>query len=190
MERRLCIIKRAMRIVLTDNNDSFTHNLEHLIYTATAVSPCVVPYKELASVQPDAWDLLVISPGPGHPSEYPDYARLFSSEIPILGICMGMQIMNEYFGGTTSRSQECVHGKSEEIMMEGRVHVVARYHSLYVSNVGKGLLVTATNKDGVPMTIRHISRPLMGYQFHPESFLTQNGIWFITHALCFFGFNS
>ncbi|OBQ54853.1 anthranilate synthase component II [Halodesulfovibrio spirochaetisodalis] len=181
-----------MRIVLIDNNDSFTRNLEHLLVTATCFVPDIVTYGEqgtsLQHCPFDQYDLIVISPGPGHPSEYAAYNCVFESGKPVLGVCMGMQIINQFFGGTTDRLPDCVHGKTDTLEINGEARTVARYHSLYLSSVGAGLRVTATlSGTDVPMIVEHETRPVMGLQFHPESFLTEQGEWYIHHAMRFFG---
>ena len=253
-----------MRILLADNNDSFTRNLEHCLYAATGHTPQVVPYASLIhttghtpvpakdcaghpanartgnvhfchpqnhmvhtncaghgatqlpvspkldqanqpdgsfvpSYAPSNYDLIVISPGPGHPCEYTGYGQYIDSGVPVLGICMGLQIINQHFGGETARLAGCVHGKAENITFtlntgkkkrtKPTKRTVARYHSLYLSRLGKNLRTFAENANGVPMAVQHISRPIAGYQFHPESFLTDDGVWYIRHALTIFGLN-
>jgi len=177
-----------MDILLIDNNDSFTHNLEHLL--ATSVSgACVVvkPYARLATLDFSRFELIVISPGPGTPVEYPGYERVFASGKPVLGICLGMQIMNEHRGGRTGRVQGCMHGKADRIVFNGTERVVARYHSLCVTQVGDGLDILSKNTDSVPMCLGSRRNRLLGYQFHPESFLTPDGGAFIDHALDYLG---
>ncbi|MEZ0575704.1 aminodeoxychorismate/anthranilate synthase component II [Halodesulfovibrio aestuarii] len=181
-----------MRIVLIDNNDSFTRNLEHLLVMATTFAPDIIPYGEngaaLLTYPFEQSDLIVISPGPGHPAEYNAYNGVFESEKPVLGICMGMQIINNYFGGTTDRLPDCVHGKTDLLEINGELRTVARYHSLYLSSIGENLRVTSSlSGTNVPMIIEHQTRPVMGLQFHPESFLTEQGEWYIHHAMRFFG---
>jgi para-aminobenzoate synthetase component 2 len=182
-----------VHIVLIDNNDSFTRNLEHLLVAATSSKPDIISYGEDgAALQgyPFAnYDLIVISPGPGHPDEYSAYDYVFKSGKPVLGICMGMQIINRFFGGTTDRLPNCVHGKTDSLELDdGTLRTVARYHSLYLSSIGDGLQVTATLAGSdIPMIIEHKTRPIMGLQFHPESFLTDQGEWYIHHAMRFFG---
>lgn len=173
-----------MDILLIDNNDSFTRNLEHLLIAAVPESAVtVIGYDAMRNVDLARYDLLVISPGPGEPAEYPGYERVMRSGRPVLGICLGMQIINDFFGGKTARLPGCVHGKTDTIVIGGSEREVARYHSLYVAEVGGGLEVLATNGDGVTMCIGNRGARIFGYQFHPESFLTPDGGWFIEHAL-------
>lgn len=175
-----------MKLLLVDNEDSFTRNLEHLLATATGLDPVLMAYADFTPS--DAWEagLLVISPGPGHPSEYPKYQPLFAQEaprLPVLGICLGMQIMNHALGGDVARLPGCFHGRAEAIDFMGQHVRVARYHSLYCSRLAPGLILDAATDQGVPMAVHHQDRPLVGYQFHPESFLTEAPEAFILHAL-------
>ncbi|MGE4298444.1 MAG: aminodeoxychorismate/anthranilate synthase component II [Desulfovibrionaceae bacterium] len=176
-----------MRILLVDNNDSFTRNLEHLLVAATGVAPVVAPYAGLDGVDPRAWDMIVLSPGPGAPGEYPGHGRLLDAGVPVLGVCLGMQAINAHFGGATDRLDGCVHGRTDTIVWDGAPRLVARYHSLHASRVADCLEVIAANAAGVPMALRHRTLPILGYQFHPESFLTPQGREFIDHATLFFG---
>ncbi|MGL1863153.1 MAG: aminodeoxychorismate/anthranilate synthase component II [Pseudodesulfovibrio sp.] len=173
-----------MNILLIDNNDSFTHNLEHLL--ATSIAGCrivVAPYGQLSELDLHWPDLIVISPGPGMPEDYPGYERIFEAEKPVLGVCLGMQIMNEYRGGSTGRLPGCVHGKTYTIDWFGEERMVARYHSLCVTQVGDGLNILAENSASIPMCLGSENDRLLGYQFHPESFLTPDGGAFIHDAL-------
>lgn len=167
-----------MLILLADNADSFTWNLEHLLTTVFRARVEVAPYP-LALAR--GFDLLVISPGPGHPGEYPAYGPLLDSGIPVLGICLGLQIINAHFGGVTERLPGCMHGRAEAVILGGRTLAVARYHSLHAAALGQGLEVLAANASGVVMALAHVTRPLVGFQFHPESFLTEDG----GHCLAF-----
>lgn len=177
----------AMRIVIIDNRDSFTRNLEHLVAQVAPSPPAIVPVAEIDAVTPAEWDMVIISPGPGAPQDYPGYARIVDSGVPVLGVCLGMQILNAHFGGVTSRLAGCVHGRQDVMHWRQRQWTVARYHSLYVSTVGAGLDVLAANAQGVPFVLAHPRRPLIGYQFHPESFLTENGGAFIDYAFTYCG---
>lgn len=175
---------RPLRTLLVDNRDSFTCNLEHLLARATGTPPVVLRHDRLPEMQPEAHDLVVISPGPGAPEEYSGYERVIDSSVPVLGICLGMQILNMHFGGVTAPLDGCVHGKTDTALFDdGRTFTVARYHSLHVVTPGEGLRVCARTPAGLVMALRHESRPLMGYQFHPESFLTPDGVTLIHHAL-------
>lgn len=177
-----------MHILLIDNNDSFTRNLEHLLAGAIQDARITVaPYAIMDLLRPERYGLVVISPGPGTPKDYPGYDQVFTAGRPILGICLGMQLLNEYFGGETARLDGCVHGKTDTIHWNGRQETVARYHSLHVSRVGEGLEVLATNGSGIPMALGNKAKRIMGYQFHPESFLTKNGGAFIVDALAYLG---
>jgi len=179
-----------MNILLIDNNDSFTRNLEHLI--VSAVVGCdvdIAPYSQLDELDCSEYDLIVISPGPGEPAEYPGYKRIFNAGKPVLGICLGMQIMNELHGGDTGRLDGCVHGKTDIIELDGEGRVVARYHSLKVTKVGQELDILSVNQDNVVMCLGNAEKRLLGFQFHPESFLTPDGDWYIAFALHFLGLN-
>ncbi|MDD3312076.1 aminodeoxychorismate/anthranilate synthase component II [Pseudodesulfovibrio sp.] len=177
-----------MDVLLIDNNDSFTRNLEHLLASALpGARVAVEPYARLGGLDPAGWDFLVISPGPGGPEEYPDHARVLASGRPVLGVCLGMQVINGLCGGRTSPLCGCVHGRTDVIDWRGRPRTVARYHSLHVSEVGRGLSVLATNAAGVVMALGCRERRLLGYQFHPESFLTPDGEEFIHDAVEYLG---
>jgi len=177
-----------MRIVLFDNNDSFTRNLEHLLVSAVPDARVVVePHARVGETDLSAQDLAVISPGPGSPEEYPGHARLLESGLPVLGVCLGMQVINALCGGRTEPLSGCVHGKTDVIEWRGRARTVARYHSLHVTRVGRGLTVLAANAQGVAMVLGSRRRRLLGFQFHPESFLTPEGETFIHDAIDFLG---
>jgi len=177
-----------MRILLVDNADSFTRNLEHLLLaTLPGAAVGMTPYIRLAQVDPADFDLVVISPGPGRPEDYPAYARVFAAGRPVLGVCLGMQIINQWRGGRTAPLPGCVHGRAEAIDWAGQRRLVARYHSLAVTEAGRGLAVLARNDAGVIMALGSQALGLIGYQFHPESFMTPEGGTFVVHALDFLG---
>lgn len=178
--------QKDMQILIIDNNDSFTRNLEHLLIASIAGAQVVVePYAALAGLDLSQPDLIVVSPGPGTPKDYPGYERVFEAEKPVLGICLGMQILNESRGGATGRLPGCVHGKTDTIVWNGKRQIVARYHSLCVTTVGAGLTILAENDHSVPMCLGSQEDRMLGYQFHPESFLTDDGGAFIHDALEF-----
>jgi anthranilate synthase component 2 len=179
-----------MRLVMIDNYDSFTYNLVQLFYEFD-LEVLVFRHDEIgldgiAALNPD-W--LCISPGP----KAPDQAGIskaaiahFYRSIPILGVCLGHQALNEVFGGATVKAPIPVHGKRHPVFHTGQgvfkglpsPFMAARYHSLMAHPTSPDLKVTATTEDGVIMGLKHRRFPLHGVQFHPESFLTSHG-----HAL-------
>jgi anthranilate synthase component 2 len=176
-----------MRLVMIDNYDSFTYNLvqlfyefdlEVLVFRHDEVSP-----EELAALKP-RW--LCISPGPKAPAQAgvsKEVIARFYQEIPILGVCLGHQAINEVFGGVTVRAPAPVHGKRHQVFHNGQGIFrglpsplgAARYHSLMADRIPAELEVTAWTEDGVVMGLSHRRYPLHGVQFHPESFLTSRG---------------
>ena len=163
-----------MRILLVDNRDSFTRNLEHLLVQSLGHAPGLTPYADFRPEVARGFDLVVISPGPGHPRQYPAYGPLLDSGRPVLGICLGLQIANLHFGGAVERLPGCVHGRASEFTLFGRAVRGARYHSLHLSRVAPDMEVLARCGD-IPMAARHRSLPVLGLQFHPESFLSDHG---------------
>jgi anthranilate synthase/aminodeoxychorismate synthase-like glutamine amidotransferase len=162
-----------MNTLLIDNNDSFTWNLEHLLVGAGATVE-VLRYGAAAFDALAGRDLVVVSPGPGQPADYPGYEALVGWGGPVLGVCLGMQILNALEGGATGRLEGCVHGKADTTRLWGRDWTVGRYHSLWCTTVSEAFEVVGWTRD-LPMAIRHRRRPWLGLQFHPESFLTRHG---------------
>lgn len=173
-----------MKILLIDNYDSFTHNLAHLLNTTLKCNIQIIKHDHMDKMHIDNADFIVISPGPGHPNEY-KYETLFANTSkPILGICLGMQILNISFGGSVNSLKNCQHGTTQYISFgkNGIKSEVAIYNSLFCSNISNQFAITAKTKNNIPMAIEHKTRPYIGYQFHPESFLTKNGEYFINYA--------
>jgi anthranilate synthase/aminodeoxychorismate synthase-like glutamine amidotransferase len=167
-------------ILLVDNYDSFTYNLAHLF--AELGAEVVVRRNDapdLERIQPSA---LVVSPGPGRPSERV-VALLRETRVPTLGVCLGHQAIVEAFGGEIGTARELVHGKACTIRHDGRGLFaglpgevdVGRYHSLAATTIPAALEVSATSDDGEVMAVRHRELPVDGVQFHPESVLTPLG---------------
>jgi anthranilate synthase component II len=176
-------------IFMVDNYDSFTYNVVQLIMSNAVVNIVVKRNDQfdldyLFKLAPDG---IVISPGPKAPKDAGLSKQIigeFSTRVPILGICLGMQCINEVFGGETCQSKIPVHGKTSMISHQGKNLFegvtnplrVARYHSLIIENIPPTLEVDAVAGPGsIPMAIRHRAYPVFGVQFHPESFLTQEG---------------
>lgn len=176
-----------MKLVLIDNYDSFTYNLVQL-FSQFPVEIMVwrndaIGLPEIEKLQPDA---ILISPGPKTPAESgscKDLVWCFRGICPILGVCLGMQIINEVFGGQTVLSPRPVHGEKDRIFHNGggifatlpTPFWAARYHSLTIKKGSDDIQVTAWNEEKLIMGIEHRSYPILGVQFHPESFMTEYG---------------
>ncbi|WP_088006913.1 anthranilate synthase component II [Indiicoccus explosivorum] len=176
-------------IAVIDHHDSFTYNLVHIFEQLTPdvrvlqhdrTSP-----EEVAAMSPT---LIVLSPGPGTPEDAQTALQLlsvFSGGIPVLGVCLGHQVIVRHFGGTVRQGVKPVHGKVSHLQHDGsglfcgipNPSPVVRYHSL-VADEGEFpacLAVTARSEDGAIMAVRHRFQPVEGIQFHPESILTADG---------------
>ena len=176
-----------MKIVIIDNYDSFTYNLSHLIKEIGA-EVTVIRNDQFTLNQLERFDKIVLSPGPGIPSEAGlllDVIKTYKGRKPILGVCLGHQAICETFGATITYAQTLMHGKKSIINMEddeifkgldSNVQV-ARYHSLAAdkNTIPDCLKVIATADDGEVMAVRHTDYPVYGFQFHPESVLTPDG---------------
>lgn len=183
------------RLLVLDNYDSFTFNLVQMFRRYDLEIGVVRSDKiEVSDVRRQAPDYIVVSPGPRAPASAGisvELIRTLYGVVPILGVCLGMQCINEAFGGITVRAPLPVHGKTSGVTHTGRglfaqvpsPFQVARYHSLAVSRLSPELEVSATSHDGVVMAIQHRSARLSGVQFHPESFLTEHGFKLIENFL-------
>lgn len=178
-----------MKILVIDNYDSFTFNLVHLInecgYEATVWRNDKFDLSEV-----EQFDKILLSPGPGIPSEAGlllDVIKTYAPQKSILGICLGMQAIGEVFGGKLYNLTRPVHGRasqmkvldSEEQLFDSlpEEFSIGRYHSWAVSGQGlpENLKVTAKDAEGVIMALRHADLDVKGVQFHPESVLTEHG---------------
>ena len=185
-------------ILLIDNYDSFSYNLYQLI---GSIDPDIQVVRNDAltvdEIQKLAPSRIVISPGPGKPSDagicIEAVKRLYAT-IPIIGICLGHQAIFEAFGGTVSYASKLMHGKSSPVTVDRKnalfkglppVIQAARYHSLagIKSTLPGALKITAQTKDGEIMAVCHKKYPVYGVQFHPESILTSNGKMIIENFL-------
>ena len=185
-------------ILLIDNYDSFSYNLYQLIGSIDSdikvVRNDAVSVDEIRKLAPGR---IVISPGPGKPSDAGicvETVKRLHPCMPILGICLGHQAIYEAFGGTVSYAARLMHGKSSEVtvddgnaLFKGLPPVIqaARYHSLagIESTLPDALKITARTGDGEIMAVCHKEYPVYGLQFHPESILTPNGKTIIENFL-------
>ena len=188
-----------MKVLILDNYDSFTYNLyqyvgEILTARGEPFTLDVVRNDEitLAQIQKRGYDRIIISPGPGEPSDRAyfgvcaDVLTEVGKTTPVLGVCLGMQGMAHYFGGKVVHAVAPMHGKTSMIEHDGKGVFTGlpqdiegmRYHSLIADkkSLPACFVVTATAKDGGEiMGLRHTQYPIEGIQFHPESFATQGG---------------
>ena len=176
-------------ILVIDNYDSFTYNLVQYLgemnMELTVMRNDKITTDEIARIKPEA---IVISPGPGTPNDAGvsvSLIKTFHKSIPILGVCLGHQAIGEAFGGNVVKAPSVVHGKTSEILHEGKgifnsipnKFQATRYHSLIIApnTLPQELEVTARTSDGVIMGVQHKQYPVFGVQFHPESIATQYG---------------
>ncbi len=186
-------------LLVIDNYDSFTYNLVQMFMrydlSIETVRSDRITINAVAGQTPD---YVLISPGPRDPRHAGVSMALieaFHRRIPILGVCLGMQCINEVFGGRTVRAQRPLHGKTSSVIHEG-LHLfagvpspfrAARYHSLAVAPSPQALqtelTITGRTAGGTIMGISHCKYPLHGVQFHPESFLTEHGFYLVENFL-------
>jgi anthranilate synthase component 2 len=177
-------------IFVLDNNDSFTFNLVHYLgELGQEVGVASAGDEGAAALLTARADAVVISPGPGHPTDAHTAAKTVaacaSAGKPLLGVCLGHQVIGCHFGGTASRAETVMHGKPSQILHDGdnlfaglpSPFTAIRYHSLIMdrSTFPADLEVTATAPDGTVQGLRHRSLPIFGVQFHPESIATEHG---------------
>lgn len=176
------------KVVIIDNYDSFTFNLRHLLLEVGA-DVTVLPNDGFQLPQLDAFDKIVLGPGPGVPAEAGltmEVIRTYNGRKPMLGVCLGHQAISEFFGAKVVNMGRVCHGMSTEGVQYGNDPMFARcprnigmgrYHSWIVDKSGLPdcLEVTAESADGLIMGVRHKSFDTRGIQFHPESILTPLG---------------
>lgn len=175
-----------MRILILDNEDSFTYNLHHYIADTCEVDVC--REREITIEDVANYDGIILSPGPGLPSARPlmiEIIKRYHSNIPILGVCLGMQAIAECFGGKLYNLDAIIHGKSSPCKIQSKdalfkdlpdVFEVGRYHSWAVDARSiPGFIQLASTDEGVLMAMKHPDFPMYAVQFHPESVLTPHG---------------
>ena len=178
------------KIILIDNYDSFTFNLYHYL-SSLKVKVDVIRNDQITSNQilKRKYNKIVISPGPGNPNQSGNCLKIVKSlykKIPILGVCLGHQIIGQVFGSKIVQAQKLMHGKTSRIISK-KVGILrnlpksfeaTRYHSLIIDkkSLSKHLEITAESKDGLIMAVQHKNYDVHGVQFHPESIKTKLGI--------------
>ncbi|MEY4053858.1 MAG: hypothetical protein RL034_776 [Bacteroidota bacterium] len=178
-----------MKILVFDNYDSFTYNLVHLVEKITHQKVTVVRNDQIALEEVEGYDKIILSPGPGIPSEAGlllPLIKKYAASKPILGVCLGHQAIGEAFGANLENLSTVYHGVATPINIDNNNYLftglddsieVGRYHSWVISNknLPAVLKVTATDENGLIMAIEHESYDVCGVQFHPESVLTPSG---------------
>ena len=188
-----------MKILLIDNYDSFTYNLFHYL---SSLKCKVEVYRNdkisLSKIKKNKYKKIVISPGPGNPNQAGsciEIVKKFYKTIPILGVCLGHQVIGQVFNSKIIEAKKLMHGKTSLIkhnkkgIFKGiKKNIVAtRYHSLIIDrkSLGKDLVITAETFDKVIMGIMHKKYNVHGVQFHPESIKTPEGIKLLKNFLSY-----
>ncbi len=186
-----------MKILLIDNYDSFTYNLFHYLSSLKCKVEVFRNDKiSINKIKKKKYNKIVISPGPGNPDQAGsciDIVKKFHKTIPILGVCLGHQVIGQVFNSKIIEAKKLMHGKTSLIkhykkgIFKGiRKNIVAtRYHSLIIDrkNLGKDLVITAETFDKIIMGIMHKKYNVHGVQFHPESFKTLEGMKLLKNFL-------
>ena len=178
------------KIILIDNYDSFTFNLYHYL-SSLKVKVDVIRNDQITSneILKRKYNKIVISPGPGNPNQSGNCLKIVKSlykKIPILGVCLGHQIIGQVFGSKIVQAKKLMHGKTSKIISKKigilrnlpKSFEATRYHSLIIDkkSLSKHLEITAESKDGLVMGVQHKKYDVHGVQFHPESIKTKLGI--------------
>ena len=186
-----------MKVILIDNYDSFTYNLfhylSHLGCKVDVVRNDKIKSKEILKKN---YKKIIISPGPGNPNQAGNCLKIVKDlykKIPILGVCLGHQVIGQAFGAKIINAKKLMHGKTSKIfhnkagIFKGLKNnlVGTRYHSLIIDKktLNKDFIITAKTKDNVIMGIMHKKYNLHGVQFHPESISTKEGMKLIKNFL-------
>jgi len=179
-----------MKILLIDNYDSFTFNLFHYL-SSLKVKVDVIRNDKVTTndVVKKGYNKIVISPGPGNPNQSGNCLKIVKShykKIPILGVCLGHQIIGQVFGSKIIQAKKLMHGKTSKIVSKKlgilknlpKNFEATRYHSLIIDkkSLSKDLEITAESLDGLIMGIKHRKYNVHGVQFHPESIKTKLGL--------------
>ena len=187
-----------MKVLLIDNFDSFTYNIAHYLEQLEGVDLCVKRYDHWVNHMQGDFDRIVISPGPGHASEYPGLMHTllnYGKNIPVLGICLGMQCLGLAYGAELVNLGTVWHGRVKETCVTKK-HFLwnglpdcfpsGHYHSWVITkeNFPQDLEILATESiTGAIMAVGHRKHPVFGVQFHPESVMTRDGFQIIANFI-------
>lgn len=177
------------KILLIDNNDSFTYNIVDYLRRMGNIEFRVIKSAELDPGIVKNFDKIIISPGPGLPKDFPFLFNVFEEYImqkPMLGICLGHQALGEYLGGSLMQLEPVVHGQSKrmKILIDDPIFKaiprethVGLYHSwaLDAKTLPVALNLLAESEEKVIMAVKYKDYPVYGLQFHPESYITEQG---------------
>ncbi|RXP46616.1 aminodeoxychorismate/anthranilate synthase component II [Lutibacter sp. HS1-25] len=179
-----------MKILILDNYDSFTYNLVHMVEDITGVYPAVFRNDEITIEGINAYDLIILSPGPGIPDEagiLKETIKTYAGKKPIFGVCLGLQAITEVFGGSLENLDSVFHGVATIMKVTKNDAVIykdmptefeaARYHSWIAStkDFPAELEITSVDEFGDIMSLQHKTHNISAVQFHPESILTPLG---------------
>ncbi len=186
-----------IKILLIDNYDSFTFNLYHYLSSLKTDVEVIRNDKiNTNEILKNKYRKIVISPGPGNPNQSGNCIKIVKSlykKIPILGVCLGHQIIGQVFGSKIIQAKKLMHGKTS-IIKSKKIGILSnvpskfeatRYHSLIIDKktLSNDLLITAETNDGIIMGIQHKKFNIHGVQFHPESIKTRIGIKILRNFL-------
>jgi len=190
---------QGKKLLLVDHEDSFVHTLANYFrQTGAQVQVLRGPLARCVLEAGENFDLVILSPGPGRPDEFALKQTIelcLHRSIPIFGVCLGLQGLVEYFGGSLGQLDYPQHGKTSRVRICGEGPIwqdlpqeftVGRYHSLYASSLPDCLTASAVSEDGVVMAVEHVDMPVAAVQFHPESIMTatdNNGLRLISNIV-------
>ena len=178
-----------MNIAIVDNNDSFTYIIADYLKKIKSAQVSIIGYNTLEPKTMNRYDKIVISPGPGLPDDFPkvrELIRLYYKSKPILGICLGFEAIATFFGCKLINLSLVYHGVAKRVKILGysrlfkgvrKNFTVGLYHSWAVNNktIPKQLRVTSISESNIIMSLEHVYFPVFGVQFHPESYITEEG---------------
>ena len=186
------------KVLILDNNDSFTYNLVHYVEANPGYEVDVFRNYNISIKDVGNYDTIILSPGPGVPKDagiLKELISTYAASKKILGVCLGMQAIGEVYGGTLQNLDTVFHGIAtpltvtdpSDLLFKGLPHSfdIGRYHSWVLSNKDfpKVLTVTSIEENGQIMSLKHKDHKVYGVQFHPESILTEHGKEMITNFL-------